>query len=110
MKRLLLLLGLVVAFGLAWNWLDVIDLKVVGQPSMTGPIQSELEKPFFESLREKTGIVPGSEVEFLEKDGRLYLRKVAAVGRGKSLVKRMTGKGSTTLSTDEILALTRGEA
>jgi TRAP-type transport system periplasmic protein len=55
-KRLLLLLGLIVAFGLAWNRLDVIELKVIGQPSMTGPIQSELEQPFFETLREKTGI------------------------------------------------------
>ena len=60
-------------------------------------------------LREKTGIVPGSEVELLEKDGRLYLRKVASTGRGDALVRNMSGRGSVTMFTDEILKLTRGE-
>ena len=60
-------------------------------------------------LRKRTGIVPGSEVEFSEERGRLYLRKAAGSGRGKALVRKMTGKGSVRMSTDEILALTRGD-
>ena len=60
-------------------------------------------------LREKTGIVPGCEVEFAEEKGRLYLRKTKFSERGKELVRRMTGKGSVKMTTDEILALTRGE-
>ena len=60
-------------------------------------------------LREKTGIVPGCEVEFAEVKGRLYLRKSRASARGLEIVRRMTGKGSVKMSTDEILALTRGE-
>ena len=60
-------------------------------------------------LREKTGSVPGSEAEFQEEGQRLYLRKVAAPGRGKALVQQMTGKGGVCMSTDEILALTRGD-
>lgn len=58
-------------------------------------------------LRVKTGILPGSEVEFVEERGRLYLQKAFERGRGKASVKRMAGKGDVTLSTDEILALTR---
>ena len=61
------------------------------------------------TLREKTGIVPGSEVEFVQEGRRIYLRKVAADGRGVAIVERMAGKGGVTMSTDDIMALTRGE-
>jgi antitoxin PrlF len=61
------------------------------------------------ALREKTGILPGSEVEFLEEGRRLYLRKKSAIGRGNVLVRQMAGKGGVTMSTDEIMALTRGD-
>lgn len=60
-------------------------------------------------LREETGIVPGSEVEFVREGRRLYLRKTPGTGRGKALVERMSGKGDVRMSTDQILALTRGE-
>lgn len=56
MRRLLLFGALLAVFGFAWQILDVVQVKVVGQPSMTGPIQSELERPFFESLPQKTGL------------------------------------------------------
>lgn len=59
-------------------------------------------------LREKTGIVPGSEVEFVEEKGRLVLRKVEGGGRGAELVQRLRGKGRVRMSTDEIMAMTRG--
>ncbi|MBX7255403.1 MAG: AbrB/MazE/SpoVT family DNA-binding domain-containing protein [Candidatus Hydrogenedentes bacterium] len=61
-------------------------------------------------IREKTGIAPGCEVEFFEEKGRLFLKKVADSGRGKALVERMAGKGSVNMTTDEIMALTRGKA
>ena len=60
-------------------------------------------------LRRKTGIVPGSEVEFSEEGGRLYIEKVKGSGRGDELVDRMRGRRTVTMSTDEIMALTRGE-
>lgn len=60
-------------------------------------------------LRQKAGIAPGSEVEFFEEQGRLYIEKVEGVGRGDGLVSRMRGQGTVTMSTDEILALTRGD-
>ncbi len=60
------------------------------------------------ALREKLGIMPGSEVEFSEEKGHLCLKLVAGSGRGKALVKQMAGKGNLRMSTDEILSLTRG--
>ena len=62
------------------------------------------------TLREKAGIVPGSEVEFVEEGRRLYLRKIPAPGRGESVVALMVGKGKVAMSTDEIMKLTRGDA
>jgi AbrB family looped-hinge helix DNA binding protein len=62
-----------------------------------------------QDLREKVGIVPGSEVEFISEGGRLYLRKIKGRGRGKELIARMRGRGTVRMSTDEILALTRGD-
>jgi len=59
------------------------------------------------SLRVKAGLLPGSDVEFVEEKGRLYLRKASEPGPGKALVEGMAGKGDITRSTDEILALTR---
>lgn len=60
-----------------------------------------------QQLREKAGIMPGSEVEFVEDKGRLYLRKTQGKGRGRELVAHLRGRGSVRMSTDEILALTR---
>jgi len=59
------------------------------------------------SLRVRAGILPGSDVEFVEEKGRLYLRKASEPGHGKALVESMAGKGDVILSTDSILALTR---
>jgi len=54
--RLGIALLLSIAFFSAWRSLEKIPVSVVGQPSMTGPIQSKLERPFFESLAAETGI------------------------------------------------------
>ena len=61
-------------------------------------------------LREKAGIMPGSEVEFTEaKDGSLNLRKINGKGRGRQIVEALRGLGTVRMSTDEIMALTRGK-
>lgn len=54
--------------------------------------------------------MPGSEVEFVrEKAGRVFLRKVKGKGRGQDVVPRLRGQGNVRMTTDEIMALTRGE-
>jgi AbrB family looped-hinge helix DNA binding protein len=63
-------------------------------------------------IREKLGLLPHSEVEFELVGSTVRIRKsrrsVRKRPRGRSLVERLRGRGSVRMSTDEILALTRG--
>lgn len=62
------------------------------------------------SIREKLGFLPDTEVE-CEVDGEtLRVRKVnAGHRRGRTLVSQMRGKATAGMSTEEIMALTRGD-
>jgi antitoxin PrlF len=61
-------------------------------------------------VREKMGFLPHSEVEFVVEGNVVYLRKEkGAKSRGKQLVESMRGRATVRMSTDEIMALTRGE-
>jgi len=62
-------------------------------------------------IREKLGLLPDSEVEFEVVGNAVQLRKARRgrkLSRGRSLVARMRGRGQVRMTTDEILALTRG--
>ena len=59
-------------------------------------------------VRQRLGIEPGSEVEFeLDNQGARLVR--SRTGRGRAITRRMRGRGSVGMSTEEIMALTRGE-
>lgn len=61
-------------------------------------------------IREALSIVPSSEVEFVREGGRVWLRKrEPGAARGHSLVNRMRGRATTTMSTEDIMRLTRGD-
>ena len=61
-------------------------------------------------IRESLGLLPNTEIEFLVENGRVYLEKSEASSkRGQSLIEKLRGKAITKLSTDQIMALTRGE-
>jgi antitoxin PrlF len=61
-------------------------------------------------LRDELGIGAGSEVDFERVDDTIVIRKVKEGSpRGHRLVERLRGRGDVTMSTDEILALTRGD-
>jgi AbrB family looped-hinge helix DNA binding protein len=64
------------------------------------------------AMREKAGLLPNTEVEF-ELDGKTVrirrARRKTERGRGAQLVTHMRGRGDGTMTTDEIMALTRGE-
>ncbi len=61
-------------------------------------------------IRESAGLLPNTEVEFAIERGKVVIRKAAGSGRrGRRLTEALQGKGSVKLSTDEIMALTRGE-
>lgn len=61
-------------------------------------------------VRERLGLLPDTEVEFVVEDGRAVLRKRRrSQRRGAKVVAHLRGRGTVPMSTDEILALTRGE-
>ncbi|MGI9132545.1 MAG: TRAP transporter substrate-binding protein [Rhodoferax sp.] len=69
MKRLLLALVILVTFGYAWWRLDEVPLLVIGQPSSTGIMQQEREAPFFEGLRQSSGVPLKISYKALEQVG-----------------------------------------
>jgi AbrB family looped-hinge helix DNA binding protein len=64
------------------------------------------------AIRKKAGLLPNTEVEF-EFDGKAVriwqARPRTGRGSGAQLVAHMRGRGDGTMTTDEIMALTRGE-
>jgi antitoxin PrlF len=59
-------------------------------------------------VRKRLGITPGSEVDFQLDEGGVRLVR-ARTSKGKAAVARMIGRGTVKMTTDEIMALTRGE-
>lgn len=63
-------------------------------------------------IRERAGLLPDTEVEF-EFDGnvvRIFRAKSGKKeGRGARLVAHLRGRGDVAMSTDDIMALTRGD-
>ncbi len=58
-------------------------------------------------IREKFGIVPATEVDFVEEDGRIYLVKVEKKQAATQKFRNLRGSATVKMSTDEIMALTR---
>jgi len=66
-----------------------------------------------QEIRDKYGFLPQTEVTFVEEGDRVYLVKhpgTTITGRGQRLIAQMRGRATVHMSTEEILALTRGEA
>ena len=60
-------------------------------------------------LRDALGIGAGTEVEFERSGDTIVVRKSKnAPTRGRQLVERLCGQGDVVMTTDEIMALTRG--
>jgi len=59
-------------------------------------------------VRQLLGITPGSEVDFQLDDGGARLVRVSP-GDGKVLAGGMRGRATVRMSTEEIMALTRGD-
>ena len=75
-------------------------MKITSKGQVTIPIE----------VREKLGLLPETEVDFIV-DGdavRIQRRDNGGSGRrGTAIVRRLRGTGSVRMTTDEILALTR---
>jgi TRAP-type transport system periplasmic protein len=54
MKRILLFIFIISIFALLWKKFEIITIRVAGQPTSTGVIQTQFEEPFFNSLAMKS--------------------------------------------------------
>ena len=76
-------------------------MRITSKGQVTIPIE----------IREKLGLLPNTEVEFQIQGGTARLVRAPAKrgpGRSAMVVARLRGRGDIRMSTDEILALTRG--
>ncbi len=61
-------------------------------------------------VRDRLGLLPGTDVTFEVKGDHAALRATGENERGTRLVEHLRANpGDVTMSTDEIMALTRGE-
>lgn len=75
-------------------------MRVTSKGQVTIPIE----------VRQKAGLLPDTEVEFVVRGNTVIVRKAEkAQRRGRRLLTVMRGKATTRLSTDEIMALTRSK-
>ena len=76
-------------------------MRITSKGQVTVPIE----------VRKRFGFLPDTEVEFVIEGSIVRLRKKKSKGQGRGvrLVNHLRGKGTVNMTTDEILALTRGE-
>ncbi len=60
-------------------------------------------------VRKKMGIALNSEIDFKEENGKFYLTNKMSPTTKKSKFNRFRGAATVKMSTEEIMALTRGE-
>jgi AbrB family looped-hinge helix DNA binding protein len=58
-------------------------------------------------IREKLGIVPATDIEFVEEKDRVYIVKNEAPGNRNNKFRKLRGAATVRMTTDEIMALTR---
>lgn len=65
-----------------------------------------------QAVRERAGLMPGTDVEFRIEGGAVRLVKAAAGAgrstRGRTLVERLRGQGDFKMTADEVVAWMRG--
>jgi AbrB family looped-hinge helix DNA binding protein len=61
-----------------------------------------------QEIREKLGITPAVEIDFIEEKDRVYLVKRKGQPKRTHKFKKLRGIANVKMTTDEIMALTRG--
>ena len=61
-----------------------------------------------QEIREKLGISPATEIDFIEEKGRVYLVKRKGENIATKKFRKLRGIATVKMTTDEIMALTRG--
>jgi AbrB family looped-hinge helix DNA binding protein len=58
-------------------------------------------------IREKMGIVPATDIEFVEEKDRVYIIKKEGPQNRNQKFRKLRGVATVRMTTDEIMALTR---
>ncbi len=61
-----------------------------------------------QNIREKLGITPATEIDFIEENGRVFLVKKKGSNGISRKFRNLRGISKIKMTTDEIMALTRG--
>jgi AbrB family looped-hinge helix DNA binding protein len=61
-------------------------------------------------IREKLGLTPATEVEFVEEKGKVYIVKRPGTNKSGRRFRKLRGVATVRMTTDEIMALTREES
>jgi len=61
-----------------------------------------------QEVREKFGITPDVEIDFVEENNRIYLVKRKREAKKTHKFSKLRGIATVKMTTDEIMALTRG--
>src|SRR5437868_15311223 len=86
-------------------------LYITEKAIMTVTVTSKGQVTFPKQVRDRLGIKPGSKVDFeVAEDGRAFLRRVGKRTVKPSRFERMRGTATSGLTTDAIMALSRGES
>lgn len=62
-----------------------------------------------QEIREKLAITPATEIDFVEEKGRFYLVKRSGEINKPGVFRKLRGVAGVRMSTDDIMALTRGK-
>lgn len=76
-------------------------MRITSKGQVTIPIE----------IREQLGLLPNTEVEFSIDRGAVRMTKATRPGkrsRGQEIVEHMRGRGTGTMTTDQIMRLMRG--
>lgn len=60
-----------------------------------------------QDIREKLGITPATEIDFIEENGRFFIVKKKGAANRNRRFKNLRGISNVKMTTDEIMALTR---
>jgi AbrB family looped-hinge helix DNA binding protein len=61
-------------------------------------------------IREKLGITPATEIDFVEEKGKVYIIKRLGTNKSRHRFRKLRGVATVRMTTDEIMALTREES
>ena len=87
--------------------ISITGITITGGAVMRVTTKGQVTIP--QEIRKKLGITPAVEIDFIEEKDRVYLVKKKGKAKRAHNFRKLRGVGNVKMTTDEILALTRGD-